>query len=42
MGWERKKVIENRKFLGKNKKVCDKNNKTVRNEWNLPKPKESI
>lgn len=42
MGLERKKIIENTKFLEKNKKVCEQNNETVRNEWNLPKTKEYL
>lgn len=39
MGLEREMIVENTKFLEKNKIVCQQNNETVKNEW---KPKESI
>lgn len=37
-----KKNHKKYKLLRKNKKVCEQNNETVRKEWNLPKPKESL
>lgn len=45
MGSESKKFIENINFHGKKKRkksICKQNDKTVRNEWDSPKPKESI
>lgn len=40
---KKKKNVGNTNFLKKKKKGnCEQNNKTARNEWNLPKTKEVL